>query len=169
MKKVAYCFIDASNIIYGAKDSGWFIDQKKLFGYMKKKYHARKIFFYFGQENNNPRQQKFLRKLKQFGFTLRVKQVKHYGKRRKANCDVDLTMDALLLASKFTHAIFLTGDGDFCPLFIHLRKIKKVVTIISWPRRTARELRRFAGEEFVDMTSLRYLVERRIKKGKTLK
>ncbi len=169
MKKRTYCFIDASNIIYGAKDSGWFIDQKKLFDYLKRKYAAKKVFFYFGQENNDQKQQKFLNKLRIFGFTLRVKQVKHYGNRRKANCDVDLTMDSLLFAHKFDHAIYLTGDGDFYPLFEHLKKKSKSVTIISWPRRTAREVRRFAGDAFVDMGSLRYLIERRIKKGRTLK
>ena len=33
-----YAFVDASNIIYGAKAEGWFIDQKKLLNYLKKKF-----------------------------------------------------------------------------------------------------------------------------------
>lgn len=33
-----YGFVDASNIIYGAKAEGWFIDQKKLFDYIKRKF-----------------------------------------------------------------------------------------------------------------------------------
>ena len=41
-----YGFIDASNIIYGARTEGWFIDQKKLFNYLRKKFKAAKVFFY---------------------------------------------------------------------------------------------------------------------------
>jgi hypothetical protein len=33
MKTIA--FVDAANIIYGAKAERWFIDLKKLFGYLK--------------------------------------------------------------------------------------------------------------------------------------
>lgn len=169
-KSVAYGFVDASNIIYGAKDSNWFIDQKKLFDYLKSKYHIKKVFFYFGLEDKNLKQVKFLKKLKQFGFTVRAKKVKRYGKRRKANCDVDLTLDSLLESIHYTHGVFLTGDGDFYPLLVHLKKQKKIITVIAWPKRTARELRELVGSKFVDMNNLRYLLERKPKKkGKTLK
>lgn len=165
-----FAFIDASNIIYGAKDSGWFIDQKKLFGYLKNKYKISKAFFYYGKDSGNLKQTKFLEKLAQFGYTLRVKEIKRFGTKTKANCDVDLTMDTLLLLKNYEKAIFLTGDGDFLPLFEYLRvKGKKEITIISWPRRTAREIKRFAGEEFVDMNGLKYLLERPIKKGEDSK
>lgn len=170
MTKKTLAFIDASNIIYGAKDSGWFIDQKKLLNYLKNKYGINKAFFYYGQDSNNPKQTKFLQKLAEFGFTLRVKEIKRFGTKSKANCDVDLTMDALLLVKNYTRAIFLTGDGDFLPLLKYLQgKAKKTVVVISWPHRTAREIKKFAGEEFVDINSLKYLLERPIKKGRTLK
>jgi hypothetical protein len=35
-EKSTYAFIDASNIIYGAKAEGWFIDQKYLLEYKKR-------------------------------------------------------------------------------------------------------------------------------------
>lgn len=161
-----FAFIDASNIIYGAKDSGWFIDQKKLFNYLKDKYKVSKAFFYYGQDSNNPKQAKFLQKLVQFGYILRVKEIKRFGTKTKANCDVDLTMDALLLLKNYNSAIFLTGDGDFLPLFEYLRKkAQKQIVVISWPRRTAREIKKFAGEGFVDMNGLKYLLERQQKRG----
>ena len=171
MKRLkTYAFVDASNIIYGARDAGWFIDQKKLFGYLKVKYQVKTAIFYFGKDSQNEKQAAFLEKLKKFGFVLRVKEIKRFGAKTKANCDVDLTMDALLLAREYKRGIFLTGDGDFCPLFEYLQnKAKKVVVVIAWPHRTAREIKKFAGENFVDMNSLRYLLERPIKKGRTLK
>lgn len=159
-----YGFVDASNIIYGAKAEGWFIDQKKLFDYIKRKFKTRKIFFYFGKDDKNNKQTKFLKKLESFGYTLRVKQIKRYGKRQKANCDVDLTMDMLLLKDKYERAVVLTGDGDFFPLFEYLKKQGKEIMIIAFARRTARELKRFAGARFIGLTNERYFLERKLKK-----
>lgn len=156
-----YAFIDASNIIYGARTEGWFIDQKKLFDYLKRKFKTSKTFFYFGKDDANKNQEKFLKKLESFGYTLRVKQIKRYGKRQKANCDVDLTLDMLVLKEKYDQAIVLTGDGDFLPLFEYLKKEKKEITIIAFPKSTARELRKFAGGKFIGLTNERYILERK--------
>ena len=154
-----YAFIDASNIIYGAKAEGWFIDQKKLFKYLEGKFSVSKAFFYYGKDSKNKRQEKFLRKLREFGYTLRVKEIKRFGKRIKANCDVDLTMDMLLKIKEYKRALVLTGDGDFAPLLIYLLSEKKKVIIISSPKRTAKEIKRVAGKEHIDFGSLRYLLE----------
>lgn len=54
-------------------------------------------------------------KLEEFGYTLRVKEIKRYGMKIKANCDVDLTMDVLLNIGRYKRAIILSGDGDFLP------------------------------------------------------
>jgi len=159
-----YGFVDASNIIYGAKAESWFIDQKKLFDYIKRKFKTRKIFFYFGKDEKNNKQTKFLKKLESFGYTLRVKQIKRYGKRQKANCDVDLTMDMLLLKDNYERAVVLTGDGDFFPLFEYLKKQGKDIIIIAFARRTARELKRFAGPRFIGLSNERYFLERKPKK-----
>jgi uncharacterized LabA/DUF88 family protein len=161
---ITYAFIDASNIIYGARAEGWFIDYKKLFDYLKKKFKVSKIYFYFGKNDKNTKQVKFLQKLKSFGYTLRAKQIKWYGRRMKANCDVDLTMDMLLLKGKYNRAVVLTGDGDFLPLFEHLKKIGKKITIIAFSKRTSQDLKRFAGGDFIGLSNERYLLERKHKK-----
>lgn len=164
----AYAFIDASNIIYGARSEYWHIDHEKLLSYLKSKFKASKIFYYFGKDETNPKQTKFLEKLEYFGYKLRVKRIKRYGKRMKANCDVNLTMDMLLLKDSYDHAIVLTGDGDFLPLFEYLRKQGKVIVIMAFTKRTARELRKFAGSSFISLSNQRYLLERTNKKGRTL-
>ncbi len=164
MKTKTFAFIDASNIIYGATAEGWFIDHKKLLVYLKRKYQCSKLFFYFGKDDKNIKQAKFLQKLKSFGYTLRVKQIKRYGKRQKANCDVDLTMDMLLLQDKYDRAVVLTGDGDFLPLFEYLKKHRKRILIIAFSKRTSRELRRFVGSKFIGLSNERYLLERKVQK-----
>ena len=154
-----YAFIDASNIIYGARNEGWFIDQRKLIKYLKKKFSVSKAFFYYGEDVGNEKQTKFLKKLKSFGYTLRVKKIKKFARQWKANCDVDLTMDMLLMAKEYNKAIVLTGDGDFAPLFTYLISKKKDVVIISSPKSTAREIKMIAGDRHIDFQSLRYFLE----------
>jgi|SRR3989344_1339241 len=159
MKGKTYAFIDASNIIYGAKEEGWFIDQKKLLIYLKKKFKVFKAFFYYGKDSKNIKKQFFLNKLKTFGYILRVKEIKHYGKRIKANCDVDLTMDMLLKINDYNQAVVLTGDGDFVPLFQYLITKGRKIIIISSPKRTSKELKKLIGNKHIDFGSLRYLLE----------
>lgn len=161
--------MDASNIIYSARAEGWFIDQKKLFKYLKNKFDVSKVFFYFGRDSKNKKQENFLKKLEKFGYTLRVKEIKRYKQKIKANCDVDLTMDVLLQMSKYKRAVVLSGDGDFLPLYQYLEKKRKKIIIISSPKSTAREIKEFAGENFINFGNLRFFLERNPKKmGRTL-
>lgn len=159
INKSTYAFIDASNIIYGARAEGWFIDQQKLYHYLKEKYNISKAYFYYGKDSKNEKQEKFLKKLESFGYILRVKEIKRFGKRSKANCDVDLTMDMLLLSLEYRRAIVLTGDGDFAPLFLYLISKRKEIVIISSPKITSRDLKIIVGNKHVDFGSLRYFLE----------
>lgn len=165
-----YAFVDASNIIYGARTEGWLIDQQKLFKYLKNKFSVSKAFFYYGKDSKNVRQQKFLKRLEEFGYILRVKEIKRYGTKSKANCDVDLTMDVLLKIKEYQRAIMLTGDGDFLPLIQYIVKQKKEVVVIASPKSTAREIREFVKHSFINFGNLRYFIERQESKkmGRTL-
>ncbi len=166
-KQVTFAFIDASNIIYGARAEGWFIDQKKLIMYLKNKFQVKKAFFYYGKDSKDPKKEAFLSKLRQFGFILRIKEIKRFGKKTKANCDVDLTMDMLLKINEYNRAIVLSGDGDFFPLLQYLKNQKKQLVVIASPKRTAREIKKFIGQRFINFGNLRYFLERKLtnKKG----
>lgn len=162
-----YAFVDASNIIYGAREEGWHIDLKKLRQYLKEKFKVSKAFFYYGRDSKNEKKERFLKKLEGFGYILRVKEIKRFAEKSKANCDVDLTMDVLLKLKEYKKAIILSGDGDFAPLLEYIKSQKRTVVVISSPRRTAREIRIFAGGNYVDFGSLKYLIEYK-KKRETL-
>ena len=71
-----YCYIDASNIIYGTRDEGWKVDFRKLYKYLTERYKCKKIYYFDGQEKGNERQRKFYTKLQSFGFELVLKPVK---------------------------------------------------------------------------------------------
>ena len=161
-----YAFIDASNIIYGTRDEGWKVDFKKLFKYLKIRYKCKKIYYFAGLDKNNKKQQKFYKKLEEFGFDLVLKPVKIYHqpdgtKVRKANCDVDLTFYAMRDKDFFEKAIFLSGDGDFEILLKYFIKEKKEVIVIANSRRTAKEIKKLKGIQFNDLFVLKKALGKR--------
>ena len=54
----------------------------------------------------------------------------------------------------FDRAVILSGDGDFLPVFKHLRNQGKEVIILARGSRTAKEIRQFAGSNFRDFVRL---------------
>lgn len=48
-----FAFIDASNIIYGCKTTGWKMDFEKLVEYLKTRYEISRIFYYAGLNADN--------------------------------------------------------------------------------------------------------------------
>jgi len=188
-----YAFVDASNLFYGGEKSlGWKIDYEKLLGYLKNKYGVSKAFYYAGVELNGfnysvlrdkeidlekllvfhkkkksflkyIQRIKFYRKLKKFGYTLRLKPTKIFrdGGRvvKKANCDVDLTFDAMRFINDYRRIVLLSGDGDFAVLVMYLIDIGKSVMILARGERTAKEIRQIAAERFADFVKLRKALE----------
>ena len=135
-----YAYIDASNIIYGTRNEGWKVDFRKLFKYLKERYHCKKIYYFGGQDDKDQRQQKFYRLLERIGYNLRLKPVKIYlqenGHRvRKANCDVDLTFYAMRDINKFERVIFANSN------------------------RTAKEIKVLKSVQFNDLRSFRKTIE----------
>ncbi|MBI2120113.1 MAG: NYN domain-containing protein [Parcubacteria group bacterium] len=100
----------------------------------------------------------FYRKLEKFGFQLVLKPVKTYedeegNQKRKANCDVEMAFYLMRDKDAFDRVIILSGDGDFLPVLKYLREVgKKDVLVLARGRRTAKEIKRFAGDKFMDFT-----------------
>jgi uncharacterized LabA/DUF88 family protein len=84
-----------------------------------------------------------------------LKPVKTYtdiegNKKRKANCDVEMAFYLMRDKEIFSRVIVLSGDGDFLPVLKYLREIdKKEVLILARGARTAKEIRRFAGNLWI--------------------
>ena len=114
------------------------------------------------------KQVRFYRKLEKFGFELILKPVKIYededgNQKRKANCDVEMAFYLMRDCMTFERVVILSGDGDFLPVLKHLRDaVGKVVLVLSRGPRTAREIKQFAGDTFMDLTNnnLREKIER---------
>jgi len=108
---------------------------------------------------------RFYLKLQKFGYRLFLKPVKLYEQedgttRRKANCDVDMAFHLMKEKDNFNRAVVLSGDGDFLPVLKYLKKEQgKEVLILGRGKRTAKEIKQFAGSNFRDFEYLKYLLK----------
>lgn len=103
---------------------------------------------------------RFYHKLATFGYKLFLKPVKLYEQedgttKRKANCDVDMAFQLMKEKDNFERAVILSGDGDFLPVLKHLKGAGKQIVILGRGRRTAKEIKQFAGSDFRDFEYLR--------------
>ena len=104
---------------------------------------------------------RFYQKLNNFGYKLCLKPVKLYEQedgatKRKANCDVDMAFHLMKEKDQFSRIIVLSGDGDFLPVLKHLKHLGKEVLVLARGPRTAKEIRQFAGDKFLDFTRLQH-------------
>ena len=133
-----YAFIDFQNADITAKKLlGFAIDWEKLYGFLKNNWKCEKAFLYIDVDDRDLEAAELSGKLGNLGFIVREKKLFSYKNRdkeinvlcpkcgnkfiekidtgfnKKANCDVDLTVDAMDLASKDNVFYIFTGDGDF--------------------------------------------------------
>lgn len=111
------------------------------------------------------RRVRFYQKLETFGYDLILKPVKTYvddagTARRKANCDVDMTFHLMRDRDQFDEVIVLSGDGDFLPVLKFLRAENRLVRIMARGPRTAREIKQFVGDKFLDFARLQHRLAR---------
>jgi uncharacterized LabA/DUF88 family protein len=109
---------------------------------------------------------KFYKKLENFGYKLFLKPVKLYEQddgttKRKANCDVDMAFYLMKEKDNFDRVLVLSGDGDFLPVLKYLKSEGKQVLVLGRGRRTAKEIKQFAGDNFRDFEYLREIVKMR--------
>jgi len=96
---------------------------------------------------------KFYRKLESFGYILKLKPVKYIREadgqiKKKANCDVDLTLDCLRMQAEYKRIILLSGDGDFEIVLKYFREIGKEVIVLSNPHNTAASIKKTFQKEY---------------------
>lgn len=107
---------------------------------------------------------RFYQKLNSFGYQLYLKPVKLYEQedgttRRKANCDVDMAFHLMKEKNGFDRVLILSGDGDFLPVLKYLKQSGKEVLILARGHRTAKEIKQFAGDKFLDFTRLEHKIK----------
>lgn len=181
-----FAFIDVYNLCSSATEFGKNIDYSKLYSWLTVRAKCDKVFFYAGLEPGDIDTDNLYQQISSLGFQMRIKRMtifknrpkktevacpecKHrwiekidMGYRRKANCDVELTFDAMRMAHEYNEAIFITGDGDFFELLDWLAIQKKKISVVSRSYKNSRRMsikfKELFGKQkanFIDLDSLK--------------
>ena len=138
-------FVDAANILYSQQTLHWRVDYRKLKEYFKKECDLKAIYFYTGWVGENHKQNSFIKKLEQFGYIVKAKEVKRIKISKsayewKGNLDVELTIDVLGNINNFDTFILMSGDSDFAPLLDAAKSQYKRVLVMSTKGHISKEL-----------------------------
>ena len=142
--KVA-AYIDASNMFYSQRTLKWNIDYEKLIKYLKSECSLVGITIYFGKKSGDKRQEKFLKKLKTFGYEVKTREVKYIRTKTgeskiKANLDAEMILDMVTRKSTYNTLLLFSGDSDFGVILDYLKSQKKRVLVASVKGHIAKEL-----------------------------
>lgn len=162
-----YAFIDVANTKGSASLLEFQIDPQRLYEYLcNEKWSCGEIFWYAGRIRNE-KNEKVREKIERIGYKIQDKDT-HFHKKHarlegncpkcgeavtldgrdrrmpKANCDVELTIDALERASPESEILLFTGDGDFRYLIEKLVEKGSRVRIFSTNKQDKYGLYRFS-------------------------
>jgi len=157
-------FIDGANLYQTAKSLGYDVDYRRLLEVFASSGRLLRAYYYtalLDEQEYSP-----IRPLVDWldynGYTMVTKPLKEFsqgaGRRKfKGNMDVEMTVDAMEIATHVEHVVLMTGDGDFRRLIDALQrkgvKVSVISTIKTQPPMIADELRRQA-DFFIELADL---------------
>ena len=115
-EKVAL-FIDLGNLYFAARKLSIRVDYTRMVEVLTKGRRLLRSFAYAGVDPQNPESQGYLTWMKRHGFRVVTKQLRRFPDGTvKANLDVELAIDMLMIAPHIDTAVLVSGDGDFVRL-----------------------------------------------------
>ncbi len=166
MERVAL-FIDGNHIHSAQRYLRWSIDWLKFRQYFDGEYELIEANYYRTMRNPHaPEERNFGKFLATNGYHLRENALargvdKVTGEQiQKNNLDVDLVVDALTSTGMWDIAILVSGAESFVPLIRALRDQNKVIQIYTTSQYASSELLSEAGDDLVELDTIRDIVER---------
>jgi uncharacterized LabA/DUF88 family protein len=102
----------------------------------------------------------FFDALKEAKIEPKIKDVQEFSSgAKKADWDVGMAIDAVMLSEKVDVIILLTGDGDFCPLVEYLHGHGVMVEVVAFGESTNAQLRTIC-DSFTDLSQARQVLLR---------
>jgi uncharacterized LabA/DUF88 family protein len=147
-------FVDVSNLFYSAKSAGVEVNYCRLLDCAVAGRDLIRASAYTGVDPDNANQRKFIDFLRANGYKVICKDIHKYeGGRIKANLDIEMAVDIMLLSENLDVVVLVSGDGDFVRLLeaIQLRGVR--CEVISFGISTSNELIEVA-DQFTEITSL---------------
>jgi uncharacterized LabA/DUF88 family protein len=162
-------FIDGSNFSLTAKTLGLEVDFKRLRALLALRGELVRVYYYtVVVEDEYCSIRPLVDWLAFNGYAIRTKSVRAHldenGRRKfKSSMSVELTVDAMDMASTVDHVILFTGDGDFTRLAECLQgkgcRVTVISTVKTVPPMASDALRR-AADQFVDLDDIRPIISR---------
>ncbi|MBU3942813.1 MAG: NYN domain-containing protein [Nanoarchaeota archaeon] len=160
-------YVDWANVYGWKKTLKREVDPEKLFKYFKEYDNISDIYFYFGTDNNE-KSQNFLKEMDNLGYKVVTKPVKYIFVtniedqkiyRRKCDFDMEVCIDVHQgIKENYDSFIFLTGDGDYEPLYKMLINLGKQVIVIYSKNHLGREIWNMKKGIFkIELKNLLYL------------
>lgn len=146
IEKVAV-LVDNQNIYYSAQSLyGGLIDYKTLINQLvgeRKLVHV-SAFVVRGHTGEEP----FFEALRRFGIKLRIKEIQIFKNgAKKADWDMGIAVEAIMLADHVDTIVIVSGDGDFIPLVRYLKNVRgKRVEVAAFGRHTSMRLKLVADK-----------------------
>lgn len=145
-------FVDAQNMYHSAKNLYKAkLNFKKVLETAVGNRRLIRAFIYVIRTESGE-EKAFVEALEKGGYEIKDKDLQIFpGGMKKADWDVGLAMDAVILADKIDVAVLVTGDGDFVPLVEYLRISQGLkVEVMSFGRSTSTKLKEVA-DKFTDL------------------
>lgn len=145
-------FVDVQNVQETFERQGFGVRYDALMDYILEHFGLKKnevkFIAFVPYKRDEDRRIRLIDALAFMGFRVIPKVIReHPDGGLKANMDVELTLEAVLLADKISQAILVSGDSDFVPLVSYLSRRGIRVTIIGPGRAsTSVELIRMADD-----------------------
>src|SRR5215210_144559 len=147
-------FVDVSNLFYSAKSAGVEVNYCRLLEHAVAGRDLIRACAYTGVDPENPNQRKFIDFLRANGYKVICKDIHKYeGGRIKANLDIEMAVDIMLLSENLDVVVIVSGDGDFVRLVGAIQMKGVRCEVISFGISTSNELIE-AADQFTEICSL---------------
>ena len=145
-------FVDAQNMYHSARNL--FQSKVNFKRILEHAVNGRKLIraFIYVITTETGEESAFLEALEKAGYEIKDKDLQIFaGGMKKADWDVGIAVDAIILADKIDVAVLVSGDGDFVPLVDYLRISQGLkVEVLSFGRSTSAKLKE-AVDLFTDL------------------
>jgi uncharacterized LabA/DUF88 family protein len=145
-------FIDAQNLYHSAKNL--YNGAKVNFGEVVKqavgdRVLVRAVAYVITTESGE--EKPFFDALGKMGIETKTKDLQiFFGGAKKADWDVGLAVDAIIMAPKLDTIIIVAGDGDFIPMVKHVQSLGCQVEVVSFGKSSSSKLIE-AADDFMDL------------------
>ncbi len=126
-----HMYIDGANLYKSARELGFEIDYKKMYGWLRQKYNIDRIYLFLGFIDKMDYLYELLRIC---GYVVELKRTVNFGAYKiKGNCDTEIVLKIMVdvYKNQIENFILVTGDGDFKCVIEHLVESGKQFHVIA--------------------------------------